>query len=224
MSTEFLSRGSSEFNIGKENEPAIQINIAILPDEIVRDEAIRLSEVLKNFLDVHFVLNPKNLMPHITISQARYPEKNLGNVIDVVRRQATSISPFDVQLLKFDLFFNQFIFWNAERTRDLVDFHQQIVDATNSLREGRVIEHVATMTDLSPEDESDRTKYGALLIGPRYKPHVTLTRLKQPASLGDVVRILGSEKPATFNIQKVIVGYLGNHGTVNGVIEEIPLG
>lgn len=209
--------------MGKETESAVQLNIAIVPDPRIQEKALRLSELLSRKFDTHFVLNTKNLIPHITISQARYPERNLGKVIDIVREQI-KVEPFKVNLDTFDVRYGQFVFWNAERTSSLAAFHQQIVDATNPLREGLVIEHVAAMEGLSPEDVSDRERYGALLIGHHYQPHITLTRLKQPTSVEEITRFIGKGEKNQFNVEKIIVGYLGNHGTVNGIIEEIPLG
>lgn len=209
----------------KETDPAaVQLNIAIIPSARIQDEAIRLSELLSRNFDTHFALNTQDLFPHITISQARYPERNLGRVIDVVRNTATEFKPFMIRLNPFDVRLGQFVFWNAERTQELVAFHQKVVDGTNPLREGLVIEHVAAMEDLSPEDSSDREKYGALLIGPHYQPHITLTRLKQNTPVSEVARVIGKGKQDQFNVAKIVVGYLGNHGTVNGIIEEVPLG
>lgn len=213
---------TGEKSMGKETESAVQLNIAIIPDPRIREEALRLSELLGRNFDIHFVLNNKNLIPHVTISQARYPERNLGKVIDVVKEQI-KVKPFKVNLNTFDVRYGQFVFWNAKRTPNLVAFHQQVVDATNPLREGLVIEHVAAMEGLSPEDVSDRENYGALLIGPHYQPHITLTRLKQTTPVENITKVIGKGKQDQFDVEKIIVGYLGNHGTVNGIIEEILL-
>lgn len=208
----------------KETESAVQLNIAIIPDPRIREEALRLSELLCRNFDAHFVLNTENLIPHITISQARYPERNLEKVIDIVKENTANLKPFKVNLDTFDVRYGQFVFWNAKRTSSLVGFHQQVVDSTNPLREGLVIEHVAAMEGLSSEDISDRERYGALLIGSRYQPHVTLTRLRQTTPVEEIVRYIGKGKQDQFSVEKIIVGYLGNHGVVNGIIEEIPLG
>ena len=216
--------GTGEISMGKEAESAVQLNIAIIPDLRIQEEALRLSELLSRNFDTHFVLNNQNLIPHVTISQARYPERNLGRVIDIVKAGTTKFKPFKVNLNTFDVRYGQFVFWNAERTPNLVAFHQQVVNVTNPLREGLVIEHVAAMEGLTPEDVSDRENYGALLIGPRYQPHITLTRLKQTTLVEEITRFIGKGKQDQFDVKKIIVGYLGNHGTVNGIIEEIPLG
>lgn len=203
---------------------AVQLNIAIIPEQRIQQEAIKLSETLSKSFDTHFILNTENLFPHVTISQARYPKKNLDKVIDMVKNTVKNITQCNVSLSQFDLVFGEFVFWNAFRSPELVGFHQQIVDSTNSLREGLVIEHVAAMTNLPPEDAGDREKYGALLIGPRYRPHITLTRLRESGQIEKVAKVVGKGKEDHFTMTKIIIGYLGNHGTVNGVIEEIPLG
>lgn len=215
---------TEEKSMDKETESAVQLNIAIIPDSRIQEEAIRLSELVRRNFDTHFVLNTHNLIPHVTISQARYPERNLGRVIDIVRTGISKLKPFEVSLNTFDVRYGQFVFWNAERASNLVAFHQQIVDATNPLREGLVIEHVAAMEGLSPEDVNDRENYGALLIGPHYQPHITLTCLKQNTAVEEIVRVIRKGKRDQFDVAKIVIGYLGNHGTVNGIIEEISLG
>lgn len=215
---------TEEKSMDKETESAVQLNIAIIPDAGIQEKALRLSGLISRNFDTHFVLNTEDLIPHITISQARYPERNLGKVIDIVRNATIKVKPFRIDLHIFDVRLGQFVFWNAERTSNLVAFHKQVVDATNPLREGLVIEHVAAMEGLSPEDASDREKYGALLIGPHYQPHITLTRLKKTTEVEKITRVIGKGKQDQFDVAKIIIGYLGNHRTVNGIIEEIPLG
>ncbi|HEV2339743.1 MAG TPA: 2'-5' RNA ligase family protein [Patescibacteria group bacterium] len=201
----------------------VQLNIAIIPDTSIQEKAIVMSEQLMRTFATQFVLNTQNLIPHITISQARYPQKNIGKVIDIVRNEIAEMKPFPIHLDQCDLVLGEFVFWNARRLTNLVDFHQQIVQKTNSLREGLVIEHVAVMQNLSPEDRKEREQYGALLIGSRYTPHITVTRLKQPTAIADIRKVLGENTQAEFAVSKIIVGYLGNHGTVTGVIEELPI-
>jgi 2'-5' RNA ligase len=212
-----------KIELDKSNKQTIQINIAIIPEEQILEEAITLSELLHKNFDIEFALNKQNFLPHITISQARYPKRNLTKVIDTVTNHLSSIQPFNIILNLFEIYFNHYIFWNAERIPSLISLHQQIVNTTNPLREGLVLEHIAAMDNLSEEDASDRKKYGALLIGSRYQPHITLAYLKQVTLIDEITKVIRKSKKEHFRASKIVVSYLGNYGTVKEIIKEIAL-
>jgi len=76
---------------------------------------------------------------------------------------------------------------------------------------------------LSEGDKYDIKTFGSLLIGRRYDPHITITRLKRKEDAPKAIRILGDSKRLSFSPKALILGYLGNHGAVTGIIESFHL-
>ncbi len=203
---------------------AVSLNIAILPDATVRNQAIILSEHITKKIATHFTLNTNTLLPHVTIYQARFPKQNLKKVVQKAKEIARLVQPFTIELNLLSVEYETFFFWHCKKIDQLLKLHKDIVDATNKLREGLVLSHLAGVTGLSEEDRKDIQMYGALLIGPRYRPHITLTRLLNSTDSEKALHIIGKKKKMQFLVKNVIVGYLGDHGTVNGIVETIPLG
>ena len=86
------------------------------------------------------------------------------------------------------------------------------------MREGLIPSQLAYITNLSPGDEYDINNFGALLIGPRYQPHVTITRLKKEEDAEKVIENFGKFKKSSFSAKGLILGYLGKDGTVIGIL------
>ena len=60
---------------------------------------------------------------------------------------------------------------------------------------------------------------GHLFIGPRYEPHVTITRLNKEADAEKAIKVLNGSKNILFKPKSLILGYLGEHGTITGIVE-----
>jgi len=199
------------------------LNIAILPDENTQREAIEMSEKIAQSVSSEFVLDGKNFYPHISVYQAHYPLKNLEKLKKAVALLATS-TPASIHLQSFDIAYGVWTFWNCVDDGRLIKLHNTAVKAANPLREGLIMPQLADRPGLSADDKSDIQSYGSLLIGPRYRPHITLTRLSSESDESRVRELLGQEKAVRFKPRSLILGYLGDHGTVIGIIEEFPLG
>lgn len=194
------------------------LNIAIIPSDEVTARAIDMSKAIASELETEFVLNSNKFIPHITVYQAQYPNKN----IDILKKLVQDLSlqkSFEINLEPIDISYETFIFWRCEKTDVLKELQAKAIEVANPLREGLIPEQIARVTGLSEGDMYDAKTFGALLIGPRYDPHITITRLQRKEDARRAIRVLGNSQKLSFKPRALILGYLGQHGVVSGVVE-----
>ncbi len=202
----------------------VSLNIATLPDKKVQEKAIQLSTKIAKQFPTEFILNTTNFLPHITVYQAHFPVKNIDKIKSTLREALGKLRPVKISLDDFSVSHKTFLFWNCRRTEELTTTQRQIIEKLNPLREGLVLPHLANVEGISEEDALDISNYGSLLIGPRYKPHITITRLRKAIDGEQALQVLKSENTKdSFTSNSLVLAYLGNHGTVNGVIRSFAL-
>ncbi len=202
---------------------ATSLNIAILASGEVADQAIQMSQQVAGKFPVEFVLDREKFMPHVTVYQAHFPVKNMDLIKSALRSLTDKTNPFKMILGDLTISLDTFLWWNCSGNGKLKEFHNKIVKETNPLREDLVLPHLATVTGMTEEDKEDMEQFGALKIGPRFSPHITITRLSSPKEADNAVKSLGLYRRATLDVNEIILGYLGPNGTVNGVIETFKL-
>lgn len=195
------------------------LNIAILPSEEASTQAIAMSRKIADELGSRFVLGLKTLAPHITVYQGEYPDKNIDRLKNIVSKLASEQEVFEIKLDSIKVSHGTFVFWNCEKTNILKKIHRRAVELANPLREGLIPSQLADRTGLTPGDRYDIKTFGALLIGPRYDPHITIARLNKEEDAKKVISILGRAKKPSFKPKGLILGYLGEDGTVTGIAE-----
>lgn len=213
-----------EIDGNKEKEEAVSLNIAILPDEKTSEQAIEWSQSLAEKLPTTYVLNPDSLLPHITVYQAHYPIVNINKLKDVLKKLAEETDRLKIDMGDLKVSHGTFVFWNCIKTKTLYDLQARTIRLADPLRNSLIMPQLKDRTNLSPGDEYDIKTYGSLLIGERYKPHFTLTRLVNPEDADKVKEIIGEGKRVTFVPSSLVLGHLGADGTITGIIERVPLG
>ncbi len=201
----------------------ISLNIAILPNEEIRNQSIALSNKLSSVVDSHFVLDGKNFHPHFTVYQAHYPASNLDKLRTAVREVAQSLTGLEITMSNYKISHETFVFWSCDKTEELIHVQTEVIAIANPLREGLILPHLADMSDLSAEDKKDIRDYGSILIGPRYDPHITITRIKNPQDADKAVDVLGKSERKTFKPDSLVLALMGDHGTLIEVIEKVSL-
>lgn len=195
------------------------LNIAILPSDEVATQAIAMSRQISDELGSRYLLSSNTTIPHITVYQAQYPDKNVGKLKSMVKEFTLEQGLFEIKLDAITVSYGTFLFWNCEKTRALQDLHEKAVMLANPLREGFIPSQLADRTNLTFGDKYDIKTFGSLLIGSRYQPHITITRLNKETDGREAIKILTESKKLSFNPKRLILGYLGEHGIVTGVIE-----
>lgn len=201
------------------SENAISLNIAILVNEDVAEQSIEMSSAVSNRFSTEFTLNNQNFLPHITLYQAHFPTSSLGHIKQKMHELAQNISSFEINLSSITINYETFLWWNCFKNSQFVGIQKQVVKALNPLREGHILPHLSNIRCISKEDQNDIQQFGSLLIGPRYLPHITLTRLRNSSDGANALKMLQKRVSAKFYVNKIILGYLGNHGIVTKAIE-----
>lgn len=195
----------------------ITLNIAILPSDNITIEAIEMSKKVANEVGSEFTLDQNRFLPHITVYQAQFSNKNMDKLKKLVQ-DLSSRESFEINLDVITISHETFLFWKCERDI-LRELQAKAIEIANPLREGLIPAQLANVTGLSEGDKYDAKTFGALLVGPRYEPHITITRLKRKEDAEKVIGILGSSKKLSFKPKALILGYLGEHGTVTEIAE-----
>ena len=194
------------------------LNIAILlPDEIVNQSIIMSKKIAKE-VGSRFILNSDALIPHITVYQAQYPNKNV-NILKKLVQDLSSRKTFEINLDSVTISHETFLFWKCEKIEILKELQARAIEVANPLREGLVPAQLAKVTGLNEGDRYDAKTFGELLIGPRYEPHITIARLKRKEDADKAIRILGSSRKVSFKPKALILGHLGEHGTVTEIVK-----
>ena len=205
-------------------EQATSINIAILPSSGVSELAIALSQKVGQNFPTEFTLNHERYMPHVTIYQAHFPLKNIPLLVNELKGITSATEPFRINMEEFTISYDTFIFWICERSQALQSLHEEVVGRTNPLREGSILPHLTQVTGLTEDDKIDMQRYGALGIGPGFRPHLTISRFSDFNDANAAINSLKEvNNKAIFEVKELILGYLGQSGTVNGVIETFKL-
>lgn len=195
-----------------------RLNIAILPSDGVAAQAIIMSKKIAKEIGSRFILNLNTLIPHITIYQAQYPSKNINNVKSIARNLSLKQELFEITLDAITVSYGTFLSWNCKRTKILQDLQLRAVESANPLREG-IIPQGFDVKNLSEGDQYDVKMFGALLIGPRYTPHITITRLNKETDAEKAIEVLSGSRKLSFKPKGLILGYSGEHGTVIEIVE-----
>lgn len=201
----------------------ISLNIAILPDSERRNKAIELSKKLASKVPSYFVLDGEHFHPHFTVYQAHYPVRNLEKLKIALYEIARRLKDLEITMTDFKVSHETFVFWSCLKTEDLISAQKEAIGIANPLREGLILPQLKDGRVESEGDKEDIRNYGSLLIGPRYEPHITITRIKNPKDSDKVLEILGEAKRETFRPESLVLAYLGDHGTVTKIIEKVNL-
>lgn len=195
------------------------LNIAILPSDEVAVQAIAMSKKIAEEVGSRFILNSINLIPHITIYQAQYPSENKYKVKDIARDLSLEQELFEIKLDAITVSYGTFLFWKCEKSSILQKLQKKAVELANPLRKGLIPDSLADVRGLSKGDKYDVRHFGALSIGSRYEPHITITRLNREEDTEKAIKVLSGFKKLSFKPKGLILGYLGDHGTVTGIVE-----
>lgn len=208
----------------REQEPATALNIVLLPDQQTTEQAIELSQRIATLYGVEFVLDTQQFRPHITLYQGYYPNRNLPKLRSSIADLAKQLGPTEVSLYGSQLVLDTFLFWNCQKTPALQAMHQESFAAANPLREGFIAPNVAALTDLTEEERELIQRTGGILNGVRFLPHITITRLKNPAEGQKAMEIVQKTPPISFPVKGLYIAHLGPHGTISEIVDEFKVG
>ena len=177
------------------------LHIVLLPSDEITHETISFSKKLSSEFDTFFTLNEENKIPHITLAQIEISEddveEEISNIRMVLRNQNRFLSSF------VDVGSNNGWIWLCTKTHEILQIHNLVADAQTR---------------------------GTLLTARPYLPHLTITRIKDITTQNQfdarmLLKKLWNAKntSSNFAIPNAAIGFAGEHGVFEEVLERIPL-
>ncbi len=199
------------------NSEGLSLNVIILPDENTSLRARNLAKVLGEKYENYYTLYDQKYVPHATIYQAQYPQKNLDSVKDALGNLAAGTKSFQVQIAEYEVH-HTYVWWNFAPNQYLSELHRLTLNKLNPLREGLFLPHLtpigyATGEKFTEDEAENVRKYGAVVVDKLFKPHITLARLKVEPSTKILYELLPKTE-TTFQVSEICLGRMGDHGTV----------
>jgi hypothetical protein len=204
------------------NQNSTSLNIILLPDQATKKIAIELSNVLNKKVKTNFVLNGKDLIPHLTIYQAEFPNENKEKVLNEIEDMVKNIQPFTTNMGGFSSTPEGNIWWNSMFIEPMATLQKEVIKRCNTLRENLVLPGLENLKNKDEDYKTEIEEYGSLWLFGRYVPHISLTAV-EPELIKETLKNLNFEKKISFVSEKIAIGALGNYGTVTSIIKEFPI-
>jgi 2'-5' RNA ligase len=196
-----------------ENE-FVRLNIALKPPKFVSEAAIAMSRELRKKFESHFVLDGSQVLPHITIYSPEFPSENLEKILKAVGSAVAGEKKLKLREERFETeegFIGVKFFLTDEGRR----FHERIVAALSPLRGEHLrpkYETAEYAKKTSPEKMENIRKYGYGNVMNLYRPHLTITRIKDESRAEAIIQDL-KWPVVEFEAGEVGVFRMGDHGT-----------
>jgi len=165
----------------------IPCDIVLLPEETLAERAIRASQLLEPF-GTHFTLKVGEYYPHASLYMCQVAVDDLPKIEHALQQLAEALKPFDLSAVRYALgqgFAVGYVDPEYAVTDELRAAQEAIIAAINPLRAGMRESDIAKMKDATGVKLENLQKYGFPSVGELFRPHMTLTRLKenQPEAL-----------------------------------------
>jgi hypothetical protein len=187
-------------------------DIVIVPPRNINGQAIELSHSLAAW-DTYFTLDEAGPFPHISLYQTEFPLDNLEAVKSKLllyskHKKSFNIQPVEGTYRKED---KDFVEVQYEPSKELYKLHTEIRELLNPLRNGLMrARDKERLNQVSEIQRENLENWGYRLTGSEFRPHLSLTRLKNPDAMS-VSNI--QQKDFNFNVGQIGIYDLGEHGT-----------
>src|SRR3989344_55194 len=197
----------------------VRLNTAFIPPKEVGEKAVELSKAISEAAEVYFVLDGIQFYPHITIYPPEYPGEKVSEVLETVEQVSKSFSPIKFKYSRIGSL-QGYVGISLENTLEIKAIHQQIVEALNTLRQGRIREkYFGYQMEFTPAQLKNIKDYGYPDAISLYNPHLTITRLKDESNAKEILPTIKWDIPE-FVIDKIGVYKSGEHGTCRELVRE----
>ncbi|MCA9318443.1 DUF1045 domain-containing protein [Candidatus Saccharibacteria bacterium] len=193
---------------------SIPCDIVLLPSKELADKAIEASKTISS-LDSFFTLEVGKFYPHMSLYMFQLEETDIQNVEALLNEIAKQTQVVSATATKYSLgqgFGVGYVDPEYKVTDELTGLQNAIVDAINPVRAGMRESDIAKMQDATGLKLENLQKYGYPAIGDLFRPHITLTRLKEHNP--EVLNLLPSDV-STFSgvFNRIGLFEMGTNGT-----------
>ncbi len=162
-------------------------------------------------------------IPHLTLLHIALEESVLPQVALMLESIAENFEPFLLRQDTYRLVDKRWLDMSYEIDEPLIKLHQAILAIIAPLRvrtkEG---EQTEEWSDLSPERQENLELYGSSEVARLYRPHLTLTRFKEPRE-ESLLECLPTPE-FSFIADSLDIYELGEHGTCKNIVATCKLG
>ncbi len=170
---------------------------------LVLQEHTQINPAIPHISHLHLDIDPMKIeLLHTALWQmiACYPQGKVTGIFQTVEVR------------------RQWLLWKIEASPDLQELHRRIIDVAVPYRQAPM----DTQWPITAEQKEMLEEYGYPYCGSCFEPHVTLSRLRHPSHLPELVQTYRNS-PFIWRSQTLVIGMLGQHGTMTRVIARLPL-
>ena len=204
------------------------INVVVRPDMDTTNISRSLGSIMEKTFENYYTVSDETFIPHCTIYQAQYPTKNYDLIKSKLLDISKNTKKFELKVGPYELHANSYVWWNIEKTDELNDLHYKVLNELNPLREGQLLNFIRpdftgylNGPDFSKEESENVKKYGSIVVDKIFQPHLTIGKTRNKIYEKNM-EIL-PETESAFKVDEIIIGKMGDHGTVTKILERFPL-
>ena len=156
---------------------SISCDVVILPEPLLANRAISASQKLQQF-DGYYTLEDGVCFPHTSLYMLELKVEDIPRVEELLSNITKAFPPFQLEAYRYDHTMG-FIDAEYRRLPELDSLQEKIVTALNPIRNGmraKDRERMAVAEGVALKNFQD---YGYKNIGELFRPHMSLTRLKE---------------------------------------------
>ena len=202
---------------------SIPCDIVLLPDDRLADKAISASRLLSD-RDPLFTLKMGEFYPHMSLYMFQLDVDKIPRVEEVLGKVSAEHSHIDAQAARYSIGQGHalgYIDPEYEVTDQLCVIQMDVIKVINPLRAGMRESDIAKMHDARGIKLTNLQDYGYPAVGELFRPHITLTRLKE--YIPEVLDVLPDINDFSGTFTKIGLFEMGSNGTCIRKISEFDL-
>jgi len=169
---------------------SIPCDVVLLPNEELALEAITTSQIFANH-DPLFTLQIGKFYPHMSLYMFQLNESDIPKVEGILHNIADTFHPVQGTATNYSMGEGLAVGYvgpEYEAAEELLSLQKKVIDSINPIRAGMRASDAAKMKDATDVKLDNLKKYGYPAVGSLFRPHITLTRLKDYSP--ELLRIL----------------------------------
>ncbi len=203
---------------------SLPCDIVLLPSIELANKAIEASKATNKY-ESFFTLEDGKFYPHMSLYMFQLDETDISKVEEVLTRIANDTKVITAKATTYSLgtgFGVGYVDPEYEVTEGLSSLQDKVVEAVNPIRAGMRESDIKKMQDAEGIKLENLQKYGYPAIGELFRPHITLTRLKEHNP--KVLELLPQDVTSFSGVfDRLGLFEMGENGTCIRKIAEFPL-
>jgi 2'-5' RNA ligase len=161
---------------------SLPCDVVLLPSAELASKAMEASKSLSKKYNSFFTLEDGKYYPHMSLYMFQLNEDDIPKVKDILAEVAKSFSAVSAKAITYRLgegFGVGYVDPEYEVTDELRALQDTVIEAINPVRAGMRESDIKKMQDAEGLKLGNLQKYGYPAVGKLFRPHLTLTRLKE---------------------------------------------